>query len=81
MASVALLWVGMSNFPTDVLWGEQAQPGQVADALLVLDVDVEIAHQHDGPIRADALLATRELAALHVALHDVDAILLVEGNA
>ncbi|MEY4978656.1 MAG: hypothetical protein RLZZ352_926 [Pseudomonadota bacterium] len=36
VASVALLWVGMSNFPTDVLWGEQAQPGQVADALLVL---------------------------------------------
>lgn len=36
VASLALLWVGMSNFPTDVLWGEQAQPGQVADALLVL---------------------------------------------
>jgi hypothetical protein len=53
---------------------------KVADALLVLHVHVEIAYQHDGAVGADALLAAGELAALHVALHDVDAVLLVEGN-
>jgi hypothetical protein len=54
---------------------------EVADALLVLHVDVEVADQHDGAVGADALLAAGELAALHVALHDVDAVLLVEGHA
>ena len=54
---------------------------QMADALLVLHIDLEIAHQDDGSIGPDALLATRELAALHVALHDVDAVLLIERDA
>ena len=51
------------------------------DALLVLDIDLEIADQHNRAFGADALAAPRELAALHVALHDVDAILLIEGDA
>ena len=54
---------------------------QVADALLVLDVDVEVADHDDAAVGADALLAAAELAGLHVALHDVDAVLLVEGDA
>ncbi len=54
---------------------------QMADALLVLDVDLEIAHHDDAAVGADALLAPAELARLHVALHDIDAILLVEGDA
>jgi hypothetical protein len=54
---------------------------QVADALLVGDVDVEVADQHDRAVGADRLTASRELAGLHVALHDVDAVLLVEGDA
>ena len=36
---------------------------------------------HDAAVGADALLAAAELAGLHVALHDVDAVLLVEGDA
>ena len=54
---------------------------QVADALLVLDVDVEVADHDDAAVGADALRAAAELARLHVALHDVDAVLLVEGDA
>ena len=54
---------------------------QMADTLLMLDIHVEVADQHDGAVGADALLAARELARLHVALHDVDAVLLVEGHA
>jgi ATP-dependent helicase/nuclease subunit B len=36
LASLALAWVSTSSFATDVLWGSWAQPGGVADALLVL---------------------------------------------
>ena len=53
----------------------------MADALLVLNVDVKVAYQDDAAIRADTFLATTELARLHVALHDVHAVLLVEGDA
>ena len=45
------------------------------------NVDVEVADHDDAAIGADALLAPAELAGLHVALHDVDAILLVERDA
>jgi hypothetical protein len=54
---------------------------QMADALLVLHVHLEVAHHHHTAVGANALLATTELAGLHVALHDVHAILLVEGDA
>jgi hypothetical protein len=54
---------------------------QVADALLMFDIHIEVADHDDGAVGADALLAARELAGLHVALHDVHAILLIEGNA
>jgi hypothetical protein len=53
----------------------------VADALLMLDIHIKVAHQDNGAVGTDAFLAAGELAALHVALHDVDAILLVEGHA
>jgi hypothetical protein len=53
----------------------------MSDPLLMLNVHVEISQQHDGPFCADALPAAGELAALHVALHDVDAVLLVERNS
>lgn len=36
LASLALLWVSTSSYATDVLWGRWAQPGAVADTLLVL---------------------------------------------
>ncbi len=54
---------------------------QVPYALLVFHVDIKVADQDDAAVRADALLATAELAGLHVALHDVHAVLLVEGDA
>jgi hypothetical protein len=50
---------------------------QVAHALLVLHVHVEIAEQDDAPLGADALAPAGELARLH----DVDAGVLVEGHA
>ena len=54
---------------------------EVTDPLLVLHVHVEVAHHHDAAVGPDALLAPAELSRLHVPLHDVDAVLLVEGNA
>ncbi|EXI72922.1 MAG: hypothetical protein AW07_03058 [Candidatus Accumulibacter sp. SK-11] len=54
---------------------------QVAHALLMLHIDLEIADHDDRTVGADALLAARELAGLHVPLHDVHAVLLVEGDA
>src|ERR1700730_967480 len=57
------------------------RPEQMADALLVLHVDLEISDQDDRSIGPDALATARELAALHVALHDVDAVALIERDA
>src|SRR5580704_373746 len=54
---------------------------KMADTLLVLHVHFEIADHYHSAIRADTLLPAAKLAGLHVALHDVHAILLVEGNA
>jgi len=36
IASLALTWAGLSAYATDVLWGPLAEPGVVADGLLVL---------------------------------------------
>ena len=54
---------------------------QVANPLLVLHVHVEVADHDDAAVGPDALLAPAEFAGLHVALHDVHAVLLVEGDA
>ncbi len=51
------------------------------DPLLVLHVDVKVADHDDTAIGANALLAAAELGRLHVALHDVDAVFLVKGDA
>ena len=53
----------------------------MADPLLLLDIDVEVADHDDAAFGADVLLAAAELTRGHVALHDVDAVLLVEGDA
>lgn len=53
----------------------------MSDALLVGDVDVEVADEHDRAVGADGFTAAGELARLHVALHDVDAVFLVERDA
>ena len=36
LASLSLAWVSTSSYATDVLWGPLAEPGAVADTLLVL---------------------------------------------
>lgn len=57
------------------------RPEEMAHPLLVLHVNVEGADHHDAAFSADTLATARELAGLHVTLHDVDAVLLVEGYA
>ena len=49
--------------------------------VLLLTVDVEVAYHHDAAVGTDLVLAAAELARRHIALHDVDAVLLVEGDA
>ena len=44
-------------------------------------VHVEVADHHDAAIGADGLLPSAELAGLHIALHDVDALLFVKGDS
>ena len=51
------------------------------DALLLFDIDVQVAHHNQAALGANILLAPTELAGGHVPLHDVDAVLLVEGDA
>ena len=52
----------------------------MAYPLLLLDVHLEVADHDHAALGADALLAAAELARRHVALHDVHAVLLVEGD-
>jgi hypothetical protein len=56
-------------------------PEQVSNPLLALHIGVEVADHLDAAIGPDALPSTTELARLHVPLHDVDAVLVVEGDA
>src|SRR4051812_3521417 len=51
------------------------------DALLLLDFNVQIANHDNTTLGTDVLFGAAELPRGHVSLHDVDAILLVEGNA
>src|SRR4051794_17113496 len=53
---------------------------QVTNALLVSDVNVEVANHDNAAEPSDALLAPAELPRLHVALEDVDPIFLIEGH-
>src|SRR5690348_16841926 len=53
----------------------------MTNTLLVDDVNLEVPNHDDAAARANALPPAAELARLHVALHDVDAILLIEGDA
>ena len=54
---------------------------EMTDPLLVLHIHFEVANHDDAAIGANALLSAAELAGLHVSLHDIHAILLVEGDA
>jgi len=66
LGSLALAWVGASSFATDALWGASAQPGVLADAMLVLpgfhdDPLVAALVRHWGA-RATVLSMSSELA-------------------
>lgn len=52
----------------------------MTNPLLVLDVHLEVADHDDPAVGPDALFSAAELGGLHVALYDVDAVLLVEGD-
>src|SRR5947207_513099 len=53
---------------------------EMADALLMLDIDLKVSDHHDAAVGTNTLLTTAEFARLHVALHDVHTVLLVEGH-
>jgi hypothetical protein len=54
---------------------------QMADALRLIEVHVEIADQDDAAFGPDGILAPRELARGHVAFHNVHPVLRIEGHA
>src|SRR5918996_316585 len=51
------------------------------DALLLLNINIEVSDHDKAPISADLVLPTAELTGGHVALHDVHTVLLIEGDA
>ena len=53
----------------------------MTDALLILNVNVEISHHYDASNASYAFLSSAELPGFHIALHDVDAVSLIEGHA
>ena len=54
---------------------------EVGSAQNRLDVAVDVAHEDDRALSGDHVRATREVPVLHVALHDVDAVLVREADA
>ena len=54
---------------------------KMSDSLLVLYVHIEVSYHHHRSLGGDKIFTPAELAGFHVALHDVDAVLLVEGDA
>jgi ATP-dependent helicase/nuclease subunit B len=58
LGSLALAWIGATSFATDVLWGPSAQPGALADAMLVLP------GFHDDPLAGALVRLWGERAAV-----------------
>src|SRR5690606_29508443 len=56
-------------------------PEEMTDALLVLNVNIEISDHYNAAFGANALATTRELAGFHVPFHDIYTVLLIEGNS
>src|SRR5690242_16843775 len=54
---------------------------QVPNALLMFYVNFKVSNHHDTTTGSNAFSSSAELSRLHVAFHDVDPILLVEGYA
>ena len=53
----------------------------MTDALLLFDVDIEVADHDNAAVASNILLSAAELARCHVALHDIHTVLLIEGDA
>src|SRR5690242_4378842 len=53
---------------------------QVSNPLLMLDVNVKVTQHDDTALGPDIVFAAAKLTGCHVALHDVDAISLIEGD-
>src|SRR6266446_3837874 len=54
---------------------------QVTNTLLVFYVNFKVSNHNDTATGSDAFSPSAELTRLHVAFHDIDPILLVEGYA
>jgi hypothetical protein len=48
--------------------------------LLVFHIHLEVTDQNDAAVCPEALLTPAEFARFHIALHDIHAVLLVEGD-
>src|SRR6266404_4937126 len=53
----------------------------MAHPLLLFDIHVQVSHHHKATVSANILFAAAELPGRHVSLHDVDTVLLIEGDA
>src|SRR4051812_14283195 len=53
----------------------------MANLLLLFHIYVEIADHDDATLSANVFLSAAELTRGHIAFHNVDAVLLVEGDA
>ena len=53
----------------------------MANALLVFDIHLEVAHHDHAAEPSNALLAAAELPGLHIPLHDVDPVFLIKGDS
>ncbi|MPN16347.1 hypothetical protein SDC9_163686 [bioreactor metagenome] len=52
----------------------------MSNSLLLLNINIEVAHHDNGTICPDAFLAPAELSRLHITLEYVHSILLVERH-
>src|SRR5260370_23954221 len=54
-------------------------PKKVTNTLLVFYINFEVSNHHDTATRSNTLSSPAELTGFHIAFHDVDPILLIEG--
>src|SRR2546423_14489609 len=55
------------------------RPEEVTNTLLVFYINFEVSNHHDTATRSNTLSSSAELTGFHIAFHDVDPILLIEG--
>src|SRR6266487_128948 len=57
------------------------RPEKVTNTLLVFYINFEVSNHHDAATRSNTLSSPAELTGFHIAFHNVDPILLIEGNS